>query len=84
MLHELAHLMYRRHFLGFYKFNTVLLSGLIRDVEAGELRGRVDWRDVPREIAGVEEIFCTITGDLKKRFEVMFGGEKKDRYRYRL
>jgi hypothetical protein len=70
--------------MGFYRFNTVLFSELIRDVEVEELRGRVDWRDVPREIAGVEEIVCSITGDLKKCFAVMFGGEKKDRYRYRV
>lgn len=84
MLHELAHFAHGRHFMGFYKFNAVLLRELVKDVESGELRRRVDWRDIPIGIAGMEEIVCTMTGDLKKTFAEMIGVGKKDRYRYRM
>jgi hypothetical protein len=82
MLHELSHLVYRRHFLGFYKFNAQLLSELVRDVEKGELRKRVSWKSVPDRIAGAEEIVCTMTGDLKKSLVSMIAGGRKDRRRY--
>ena len=82
MLHELSHLVYRRHFLGFYKFNAQLLSELVRDVEKGELRRRVSWKSVPDRIAGAEEIVCTMTGDLKKSLVSMIAGGRKDRRRY--
>lgn len=82
MLHELSHLVYRRHFLGFYKFNAQLLSELVRDVEKGELRRRVSWKSVPDRIAGAEEIVCTMTGDLKKSLVSMIASGRKDRRRY--
>ena len=82
MLHELSHLVYRRHFLGFYKFNPQLLSELVRDVEKGELRRRVSWKSVPDRIAGADEIVCTMTGDLKKSLVSMIAGGRKDRRRY--
>ena len=82
MLHELSHLVYRRHFLGFYKFNAQLLSELVRDVEKGELRKRVSWKSVPDRIAGAEEIVCTMTGDLKKSLVSMIASGSKDRRRY--
>ena len=82
MLHELSHLVYRRHFVGFYRFNAQLLSELVRDVEKGELRKRVSWKNVPDRIAGTEEIVCTMTGDLKKSLVSMITGRKKDRRRY--
>ena len=81
MLHELSHLVYRRHFLGFYKFNAQLLSELVRDVEKGELRRRVSWKSVPDRIAGAEEIVCTMTGDLKKSLVSMIASGRKDRRR---
>ena len=81
-MHELSHLVYRRHFLGFYKFNAQLLSELVRDVEKGELRRRVSWKSVPDRIAGAEEIVCTMTGDLKKSLVSMIAGGRKDRRRY--
>jgi hypothetical protein len=66
-----------------YRFNAVLLNELVKDVERGELCRRVDWKDVPGAIAGIEEIVCTMTGDLKKAFAELIGVGKKDRYRYR-
>ena len=81
-MHELSHLVYRRHFLGFYKFNAQLLSELVRDVEKGELRRRVSWKSVPDRIAGAEEIVCTMTGDLKKSLVSMIASGRKDRRRY--
>ena len=81
-MHELSHLVYKRHFLGFYKFNAQLLSELVRDVEKGELRKRVSWKSVPDRIAGTEEIVCTMTGDLKKSLVSMIAGGRKDRRRY--
>ena len=82
MLHELSHLVYRRHFVGFYRFNAQLLSELVRDVEKGELRRRVSWKSVPDRIAGAEEIVCTMTGDLKKSLVSMIASGRKDRRRY--
>jgi hypothetical protein len=73
MLHELSHLVYRRHLVGFYRFNAQLLSELVRDVEKGELRKRVSWKNVPNRIAGTEEIVCLVN---------MIAGGKKDRRRY--
>ncbi|CAN9262910.1 unnamed protein product [Alternaria alternata] len=82
MLHELSHLVYKRHFVGFYRFNAQLLSELVRDVEKGELRKRISWKNVPDRIAGTEEIVCTMTGDLKKSLVSMIAGGKKDRRRH--
>jgi hypothetical protein len=82
MLHELAHFVYRRHFVAFYKFNAVLLGELVRDVESGEMRRRVDWDEVPEATASMEEILYTMTRELKKGFVEMIGVGKKDRYRY--
>lgn len=84
MLHELAHFAHARHFVGFYKLNAALLNELVKDVETGELRRRVDWRDVPIRIARLEEIVYTMTRDLKTTFAEMIGVERKDRYRYRV
>jgi hypothetical protein len=83
MLHELAHLVYRRHFVAFYKFNAVLLSELVKDAESGKLRRRVDWDEVPEGAMGMEEMLCTMSRELKKGFMEMVGVGKKDRYRYR-
>jgi hypothetical protein len=83
MLHELAHLVYRRHFVAFYKFNAVLLSELVKDVESGKLRRRVNWDEVPEGAVGMEEMLCTMSRELKKGFMEMVGVEKKDWYRYR-
>jgi hypothetical protein len=52
-----------------YRFNAVLLNEFVKDV--------------PGAIAGIEEIVCTMTGDLKKAFAELIGVGKKDRYRYR-
>jgi hypothetical protein len=83
MLHELTHLVYRRHFLGFYTFNQELLNELIRDVKKGPLRRRVYLSDVPERIAHIDEMACTVKDDLKKSFVEMIGGGKKDQHRHR-
>jgi hypothetical protein len=81
MLHELAHFEYRNHFFEFYKFNAVLLSELVKDVGRGELKQSVRFREIPQDIADLEEIMGTMIGDLRKSAAEIFRPEKKDNKR---
>ena len=78
MLHELTHLQYRGHFLGFYGFNAQLLLELERDVEVGKLRGVVRWHEIPDSIADTAEIRKTMMRDVVKSVS---GRLKSDRAR---
>jgi hypothetical protein len=77
LLHELAHLEYGHHFLGFYRFNQVLLDELVRDVEKNEGGRDVGFREVPGAIADRKEIVSTMMGDLKTCIKELLGVERK-------
>jgi hypothetical protein len=77
LLHELAHLEYGHHFVGFYRFNQVLLDELVRVVESNEGERDVGFREVPGAIADTKEIVGTIMGDLKTCFKGLLGVDQK-------
>jgi hypothetical protein len=80
LLHELAHLEYGHHLVGFYRFNKLLLDELVRDVERNKGGRDVGFREVPGAIADRREILSTMIGDLKTCFKEFLGvGEKRER-----